>query len=115
MALLCWNVKGFNSLVTQLEIREIVLKNSIDYFTLLETKIKPPNAQGIRDFFGDAWDSLNNESENHPEPISIWIFWKKGLWSVENYKLHSQFIHTSLTNSVGYRMIVSAVYGKSLR
>lgn len=81
---------------------------------MLETKTKTQKAQDIRDFFGDSWESLNNQAENQPDPSSTWVFWKKGP-TVESYKSHPQFIYTSLTNSGGYMMIISAIYGKNPR
>lgn len=93
MAFLCFNVRGLNSLATQFEIRESVKMNFIDFFLLLETEIKAPYAQSIRDFFGTEFESLNNESENSPDPISMWVFWRKENWTESGYSIHNQFIH----------------------
>lgn len=67
-------VRGLNSPAIHFEVREVIRKNSIDLFSLLETKIMPPNAQGIIDAFGSDRDPHNNVLENSPDPISIWIF-----------------------------------------
>lgn len=94
MAFLIWNFKGLNSPATQLEAKEIIWENSVDVFSLLETKIKTPNAQ---DFYGSDWDPLNNALANSPDPDSIFLFWRKGT-SAQILITHSQIIHTCLTN-----------------
>lgn len=47
MIFLCWNVRGLNSPVTQFKVSELAGKHSIDFFSLIETKIRAQNTQGV--------------------------------------------------------------------
>lgn len=114
MAFLIWNIRGFNSFESHNEIKELVRSKAIDIFSILETKIKPHKAQLIRDTFGPEWESHNNADSASPaSPDSIWLFWRKKIWSVDILVSHPQLIHAKLRNSGGLVLFHTPVYGKA--
>lgn len=110
----CLHPAKFASPASQLEVRELIRKSLLDFFSLLETKIKPHhNSQTIKDFFGSDWKYINNETENSPASISIWVFWKKRLWTLKHHLTHAQYIHLHLANSGGLELQSTFVYAKN--
>jgi len=98
------------------EVKKLVNYKEIEFFLVLETKIRPNKVQAIKDVFGLEWDSHNNGDPSQTlSADSIWTFWRKNLWSVDILKTHQQYMHLRLKNTMALELLYTPVYGENNR
>lgn len=89
-----WNIRGFNTLIKQVEVQNLLHDNKVSVFGLLETKVKEANCEKTvkrivdRQFFSNYQQAYNGR---------IWVLWDPRVVLVELCSQSDQFIHTKIT------------------
>ena len=60
MKMVCWNIRGMNSLFKQREIRSLIHSNNISLFGLIETRVQQENSIQIANDLLRGWRYVFN-------------------------------------------------------
>ncbi|KAK6119835.1 hypothetical protein DH2020_046430 [Rehmannia glutinosa] len=114
MGLKSWNVRGFNSPLTQDEVFRLIRDHALDVLGVLETKAKHQTLSKFVDSRLKGWLHCNNLNVANRGRIAI--FWNPNSVSFDIIELLPQVIHAFITCKIsGNRFLASFVYGVHLK
>ena len=99
MKMAIWNIRGLNSPLKQVELRNFISAMHLSFLVLLETRVKSKKSNAIMKACCEGWLSLNNYSE----AINgrIWVLWNPAIWSVISQNITDQLVHCRVTSMDG--------------
>ena len=111
--LACWNIKGLNALLKQLEVKKMILDHKLSPVCLIETRVsmilKPVVVNSV---FKD-WKMLDNY--NSHDLGRIWIGWDPRILKITKFFEIDQIIHCQAHILDGNdRFHISFVYGSNV-
>ncbi|XP_074271470.1 uncharacterized protein LOC141595405 [Silene latifolia] len=111
MIISSWNIRGLNDPIKQQEIKGYLIKNKVEVFGLLETRVKINNfAAIIRNF--PFYSVINNYSHHYNG--RIWVFLDSRKITLLNSRIHDQLIHLHLLHHSSNQIIyVTMIYGSN--
>ncbi|XP_074270956.1 uncharacterized protein LOC141594869 [Silene latifolia] len=111
MIISSWNIRGLNDPIKQQEIKGYLVKNKVEVFGLLETRVKITNSAAIiRNF--PFYSVLNNYSHHYNG--RIWVFLDSRKITLLNSRFHDQLIHLHLLHHFSNQTIfVTMIYGSN--
>ena len=89
-----WNVRGMNSHTKQFEINNLLSKNNVGLFGLLETRIKRSKMQNNVFTADGKWSVVTNY--NHHSGGRIWLIWDSKLIDLDVINSYSQCVHVKV-------------------
>ncbi|XP_074267112.1 uncharacterized protein LOC141590417 [Silene latifolia] len=105
-----WNVRGFNSMNKQSEVRRFLQLNNVGLFGILETRVRRHAINKVHSGLGMNWFMLNNIDDH--EGGRIWLVWDPMNYKVELVSSHAQVMHSRVTFlPTGVKWWLSVVYG----
>lgn len=112
----CWNIRGLNTLIKQVEVRKLIKENNLSLLVLNETKVKHMNHDKVlRNIC--SWKSIVNY--NSIPNGRVWILWDNKVLQVDEICQRDQFLHARVTlywrvgSSPGLQMFMLSI--KSVR
>ncbi|XP_074277918.1 uncharacterized protein LOC141601526 [Silene latifolia] len=111
MIISSWNIRGLNDPIKQQEIKGYLIKNKVEVFGLLETRVKINNSAAIiRNF--PFYSVINNYSHHYNG--RIWVFLDTRKITLLNSRFHDHLIHLPLPHHSSNPVIyVTMIYGSN--
>lgn len=90
----CWNIRGMNTLIKQVEIRKLISDNKLGLLVINEAKVKQMNHDKVLRSICN-WTSIFNY---YSFAIGkVWVMWDEKVFKVEEILQGDQFIHTRVS------------------
>ncbi|KAL2226583.1 UNVERIFIED_CONTAM: hypothetical protein Sindi_2017000 [Sesamum indicum] len=104
-----WNVHGLNKRDHQLAVKDIVAEFRLQFFGLLETRVRGNNASLIQSILMPQWKWFTDYGSSGNR---VWIAWDDNYVDVDVVECGTQFIHCHVTIRAPHELItVTVVYG----
>ncbi|KAL9235869.1 hypothetical protein vseg_010601 [Gypsophila vaccaria] len=105
-----WNVRGLNSLAKQKEIKWFMHSNKVEFFGLLETRVKSNSMNKVVPNVCSGWSFCTNIGAHLGG--RIWMLWNPDVVQINAVECDSQSIHSYVTVvSKGIGFWLTLVYG----
>ncbi|XP_057950976.1 uncharacterized protein LOC131145808 [Malania oleifera] len=110
MKIITWNIRGFNSPLKQNGVINLMKKNKVDIFCILETKLSSENLEKLMNKKFSTWRQANNFEQHSAGRILV--LWNSQKVQSQILGSKDQVIHCKVTCSVTSKCFaVSFVYG----
>lgn len=57
-----WNIRGLNTSIKNKEVKHLLKRYNIQFFGVLETRIRPGNLEKFLHYYRDEWKIENSDS-----------------------------------------------------
>ncbi|KAJ9560946.1 hypothetical protein OSB04_006106 [Centaurea solstitialis] len=113
LAAACWNTRGLNAPVKQLEVRDLVRRFGISFCALVETHVQQVGLQGILFSVFGSWKWFSNVQVS-PNGTRIVFAWDERIADVMVLEMHAQFLHCFVKlRAQAESFFVTLVYGSN--
>ncbi|XP_019232084.1 PREDICTED: uncharacterized protein LOC109212845 [Nicotiana attenuata] len=110
MKIVTWNVRVFNKVHKQKEMKIFLKKHKISLIAIVEHRVQSNKEREIINKCAPGWSWCSNSSDT--EKGRIWILWDTTSIQFTLIEKHAQYIHGIVENSCSSKQIAfTAIYG----
>ncbi|KAJ9536410.1 hypothetical protein OSB04_un000423 [Centaurea solstitialis] len=111
--LACWNIRGLNAPIKQMEVRDLIRSSNLSFCALLETHVQQDGLSAIVSSVFGSWKWVSNAHVSL-RGVRILFTWDERIGDVMVLEAHSQFLHCLVklrANDVSF--FATIVYGSN--